>query len=63
MKNLRLLKILFLASALGISNTAWAQPRVGERMPEFQLQGTDGRMYGISHSNDTVSVLFFVGNW
>jgi hypothetical protein len=62
MKNLRSLKILFFVLILSTGTTAWAQPRIGERMPEFQLQGTDGRMYGVSHSNNTISVLFFVGN-
>ena len=63
MQNLRSLKILFCALILGISSTAYAQPRIGERMPEFQLQATDSRTYGVSYSSSNVYVLFFVGNW
>jgi len=63
MKHMRMFKIFAFALFLSISTTATAQHRVGERMPEFQLQGTDGRNYGVKYSTDQVSVLFFVGNW
>lgn len=63
MKHLKMLKILAFVLCASISTIASAEPRVGERMPEFQLQGTDGRMYGISYSANQVSVLFFIGNW
>ena len=54
-------RILFFVLSLGLCTTAFAQPRVGDKMSEFQLGATDGRSYGVSHSRNTVSVLFFVG--
>lgn len=58
MKNLRFFSI---ALFLCLCTTVLAEPRVGEKINEFQLRATDGKSYGISHSNNTVSVLFFVG--
>lgn len=55
-------RIFFLALSLGLCTTAFAQPREGDKMREFQLGATDGRSYGVSHSSNTVSVLFFVGH-
>ena len=55
------MRFFFLALFLCLCTTAFAQSRVGEQVPEFQLQATDGRSYGISHSTNTVSVLLFVG--
>lgn len=63
MKHVRMFKILAFALFLSLSTAAMAQPRTGEKMPEFQLQGTDGKMYGVKYSDNVVSVLFFVGNW
>ena len=60
MKHLQM-RIFSIALFLGLCTTAFAQLRVGERVGEFQLQATDGRSYGVSHSINTVSVLFFVG--
>ena len=53
-------RLFFLALFLSLCTTAFAQ-RVGDKMPEFQLGATDGRPYGVSHSSNTISVLFFVG--
>ena len=53
-------RLFFLALFLSLCTTAFAQ-RVGEKMPEFQLRDTDNKWYGVSHSSNTVSVLFFVG--
>ena len=53
-------RILFFILSLGLCTTAFAQ-RVGDKMSEFQLGATDGRSYGVSHSSNTISVLFFVG--
>ena len=50
-------RIFFFVLSLGLCTTAFAQPRVSE----FQLGATDGRSYGVSHSSNTISVLFFVG--
>ena len=58
MKHLRFFSI---ALFLCLCTTAFAQSNVGEKVNEFQLQATDGRSYGVSHSNNTVSVLFFIG--
>lgn len=55
------LRFLFIALFLCLYTTAFAQSQVGEKVGEFQLQATDGRSYGVNHSNNTVSVLFFVG--
>ena len=60
MKHLQM-RIFSIALFLGLCTTAFAQPNIGEKVGEFQLQALDGRFYGISHSNNTVSVLFFVG--
>ncbi len=60
MKHLQM-RIFSLALFLCLCTTAFAQPGVGEKVGEFQLQATDGRFYGVNHSNNTVSVLFFVG--
>ena len=54
-------RIFFLILSLGLCTTAFAQPRVGDKMSEFSLGATDGRSYGVSHSSNTISVLFFVG--
>jgi len=54
-------RIFFFLFSLGLCTTAFAQPRVGDKMSEFQLGATDGRSYGVSHSSNTISVLFFVG--
>ena len=53
-------RLFFLALFLSLCTTAFAQ-RVGDKMPEFQLGGTDGRSYGVSHTSNTISVLFFIG--
>ena len=58
MKHLRFFSI---ALFLCLCTTAFAQSNVGEKVNEFQLQATDGRFYGVNHSNNTVSVLFFIG--
>ncbi len=58
---MKYLSMLGFLAALCLCTTASAQPRVGEKMPEFSLQATDNRHYGVSHSSNTVSVLFFVG--
>lgn len=55
------LRFFSLALFLCLCTTAFAQSNLGEKINEFQLQATDGRFYGVSHSNNTVSVLFFVG--
>ena len=55
------LRFFFIALFLCLCTTAFAQPQVGEKVNEFQLQATDGRSYGVNHSTNTVSVLFFVG--
>ena len=60
MKHLQM-RIFSLALFLCLCTTAFAQPNLGEKINEFQLQATDGRSYGVSHANNTVSVLFFVG--
>ena len=61
MKHLQM-RILSIALFLCLCTTAFAQSRVGEKVGEFQLQATDGKFYGVSHSTNTVSVLFFIGN-
>ncbi len=60
MKHLQM-RIFSIVLFLGLCTTAFAQPRVGEQVAEFQLQATNGSLYGVSHSNNTVSVLFFIG--
>ena len=60
MKHLQM-RILSLALFLCLCTTAFAQPQVGEKVAEFQLQATNGGSYGVSHSNNTASVLFFIG--
>ncbi len=60
MKRLQM-RIFFIALFLCLCTTAFAQSNIGEKVSEFQLQATDGRSYGVSHSTNTVSVLFFVG--
>ena len=60
MKHLQM-RIFSIALFLCLCTTAFAQPNIGEKVGEFQLQATDGRSYGVSHSTNTVSVLFFVG--
>ena len=56
-------RLFFLALFLSLCTTAFAQNvgEVGAKVPEFQLGATDGRPYGVSHSSNTISVLFFVG--
>ena len=58
MKHLRFFSI---ALFLCLCTTAFAQSNVGEKVNEFQLQATDEKFYGVNHSNNTVSVLFFIG--
>ena len=41
---------------------AFAQPRIGEKMPEFRLQATDQNFYGVQDSDKKISVLFFMGH-
>ena len=60
MKHLQMC-IFSIALFLCLCTTAFAQPNVGEKVGEFQLQAANGGAYGVSHSNNTVSVLFFVG--
>ena len=60
MKHLQM-RIFSLALFLCLCTTAFAQPGVGEKVGEFQLQATNGSSYGVSHANNTVSVLFFIG--
>ena len=55
-------RIFFFVLSLGLCTTAFAQPRVGQKMDEFQLRGTDDRLYGVSHSSNTISILHFVGH-
>ena len=59
MKHLQM-RIFSIVLFLCLCTTAFAQ-NIGEKVGEFQLQATDGRFYGVSHSTNTVSVLFFVG--
>jgi len=53
-----------LITAVCISFTAQvhAQPRVGEKMPEFELQATDGKFYGNKSTNNKASIYFFMGH-
>ena len=61
MKHLQM-RIFSIALFLCLCTTAFAQSRVGEQVPEFRLQATDSKSYGVSHSTNTVSVLLFIGN-
>ncbi|MDP6042807.1 MAG: hypothetical protein QGG64_29935 [Candidatus Latescibacteria bacterium] len=62
MKKLRLIKLLIFALILFTSTSVIAQGgRVGEKVPEFQLQGTDGKFYGIKYADNSVSVICIVG--
>lgn len=54
-------RLFFLALFLSLCTTAFAQPNIGDKMPEFQLRATDDRSYGISHTSNTISILHFVG--
>ncbi len=58
---MKYLRFFSLALFLCLCTTAFAQPNIGEKINEFQLQATDGRSYGVNHSSNKVSVLFFVG--
>lgn len=49
------------AASISWTTQTDAQPRVGETMPEFELQATDGRFYGSKNANGKVSIYFFVG--
>jgi len=57
----KMLYVLLAATVFGIANPASAQPRIGEKVPEFNLQSTTGTFYGVDHTKEQVSVLFFVG--
>lgn len=46
---------------LSFATPVQAQPRVGETMPAFELQATDGKFYGSKNAAGKVSVYFFVG--
>jgi|ETNmetMinimDraft_20_1059909.scaffolds.fasta_scaffold198644_2 hypothetical protein len=62
MNHLGMIKILLFALVFSASTSAIAQGgRVGERLPEFQLQSTDGQFYGIRYSEELVSVISLVG--
>jgi peroxiredoxin len=52
---------LLAAASISLTTQANAQPRIGEKMPEFELQATDGAFYGSKRANGKVSVYFFVG--
>lgn len=52
---------LLAATCISFTTHANAQPRVGEKMPEFELQATDGKFYGSKNASGKVSVYFFVG--
>jgi len=52
---------LITAVCISITAQAHAQPRVGEKMPEFELQSTEGKFHGTKNIAGKVSVLFFVG--
>jgi hypothetical protein len=52
---------LITAACIGLTTQAHAQPRVGEKMPEFELQSTEGKFHGTKNATGKVSVLFFVG--
>jgi len=57
----KVLSLLFAISLMGLADQALAQPRIGEKIPEFSLQSTTGPFYGIDYSKDQVSVLFYIG--
>ena len=61
MNKLRLITIGLFTLILGFSTIAFAQPRVGEKIPEFELQGTDGEMYGVKYSDKRVSIISIIG--
>ena len=54
---------ILLFSIFCLTNTsAIAQGgRVGEQIPQFQLQSTDGRFLGIRYANNLVSVIHLIG--
>lgn len=52
---------LIAALWISIATPIQAQPRVGETMPSFELQATDGKFYGSKNASGKVSVYFFVG--
>ena len=49
------------AVCLSFATPTYAQPRVGETLPSFELQATDGKFYGSKNASGKVSVYFFVG--
>ena len=52
----------YLLFALLLSTSTFAQGgRVGAKVPEFQLQSTEGKFYGIRYANKQVTVLHVVG--
>ena len=53
--------LLFLAAFAIAATQAEAQLQVGGQMDKFQLQSTEGGLYGTQNANRKVSVLFFVG--
>ncbi len=59
----KMLVILLAAAAFGIANPASAQPRIGDKMPEFNLPATNSQFYGVEYAKEQVSVLFFMGHW
>ena len=53
---------LITAACISFATQIHAQPRVGEKMPEFELQATDGKFYGNKSANKRVSIYFFIGH-
>ena len=60
MKKSRLIT-LGLIALLSFTTSVLAQPRVGEKIPEFQLQATDGKDYGIRYADQKVSIISIIG--
>jgi cytochrome oxidase Cu insertion factor (SCO1/SenC/PrrC family) len=52
---------LITAACLSFTTQTHAQPRIGDTMPSFELQATDGKFYGSKNASGKVSVYFFVG--
>lgn len=61
MKKQLWITLLLFAAFSGANTAVHAEGRVGDTVPEFQLQGTDGKMYGITYADNQVSVICLIG--
>lgn len=53
---------LVIAFLVGLSGLSSAQPRIGDKVAQFQFQATDQNFYGIVDGQNKVTVIYFVGH-